>query len=350
MNDIIKSGNRIKHNAFTLAEVLITLVVIGVVAAITIPAVVQNTQDKEYNAMRQKVRTSIGEAFRLISINEENGDNLTTEEFTKTVLPRYLKIMKDCDNASECDFPTKVTRPDGSKLNTIPTTMRTITSPYGVTVESHIHGQYGTYTTTNPTTQRYNNAHFFQTMDGISVMYFYNPYCVFNAKERPYYWDATSAKSEIVRQYSLDTACFWGVYDMNGLKAPNRVGKDIGLFGTFYNGKNAVAHAILPSFGEEKATAELTGGSDHWLRANDYCNTLDGGKKYRLPDVNELSLIFLNRKFVTDTNDNKWFWSGSALPGFAYMRLVHFVAGDRSWHGRTSSNHYVRCVRMDTSG
>lgn len=35
-----------KAKAFTLAEVLITLGIIGVVAALTIPALMQNIQDK----------------------------------------------------------------------------------------------------------------------------------------------------------------------------------------------------------------------------------------------------------------------------------------------------------------
>lgn len=35
-----------KHQAFTLAEVLITLGIIGVVAAITMPTIVAKTQDK----------------------------------------------------------------------------------------------------------------------------------------------------------------------------------------------------------------------------------------------------------------------------------------------------------------
>ncbi len=38
------------NKGFTLAEVLITLVIIGVIAAVTIPVVMQNTQKQEYIA------------------------------------------------------------------------------------------------------------------------------------------------------------------------------------------------------------------------------------------------------------------------------------------------------------
>lgn len=37
-----------KHKAFTLAEVLITLTIIGVIAAITIPSITQDMGKNEY--------------------------------------------------------------------------------------------------------------------------------------------------------------------------------------------------------------------------------------------------------------------------------------------------------------
>ena len=44
----------IKNKAFTLAEVLITLAIIGVVSAIVIPTVVKNYNDRKYNTARLK--------------------------------------------------------------------------------------------------------------------------------------------------------------------------------------------------------------------------------------------------------------------------------------------------------
>ena len=171
----------------------------------------------------QKARASIGEAFRLMSINDEISKDITTANYTKNVLSRYLKLIKTCDNASDCDFPTKVKRPDESVLTNIPTTMTAITTPYSVTVPKYVNDQYSTHSTTNDTTRNYNNAHFFITLDGFHVMFFYNPYCVFNSAEKPYYWTDNTASSDIQRQLSLDIACHWGVYDMNGTKGPNQV-------------------------------------------------------------------------------------------------------------------------------
>lgn len=44
----------IKKQAFTLAEVLITLAIIGIVAALSIPSVISNTQQAEYRTGLKK--------------------------------------------------------------------------------------------------------------------------------------------------------------------------------------------------------------------------------------------------------------------------------------------------------
>uniref|UniRef100_UPI0040253C9A type II secretion system protein n=1 Tax=Candidatus Scatousia sp. TaxID=3085663 RepID=UPI0040253C9A len=51
--------------AFTLAEVLITLGIIGVVAAITLPTINQNRQDNELITQTKKVYADINNAILL---------------------------------------------------------------------------------------------------------------------------------------------------------------------------------------------------------------------------------------------------------------------------------------------
>lgn len=46
---------RLKLKAFTLAEVLITLGIIGVVAAMTLPALINNKQNKELEVLLIKI-------------------------------------------------------------------------------------------------------------------------------------------------------------------------------------------------------------------------------------------------------------------------------------------------------
>ena len=66
------SNNIIKRCAFTLAEVLITLAVIGVVAALTIPTVVHKYQQKQFYTAFMKTYNTLQNAYQM-SI-AENGD------------------------------------------------------------------------------------------------------------------------------------------------------------------------------------------------------------------------------------------------------------------------------------
>ena len=52
-----------KKVAFTLAEVLITIGIIGVVAAMTIPSLLINLQDKQFKAMYKKYYSTLAQAL-----------------------------------------------------------------------------------------------------------------------------------------------------------------------------------------------------------------------------------------------------------------------------------------------
>ena len=60
-----------KNNGFTLSEVLITLVIIGVVAAITVPSVMNNTNKQEYISGYKKMYSTINQVFN--RIKADNG-------------------------------------------------------------------------------------------------------------------------------------------------------------------------------------------------------------------------------------------------------------------------------------
>ena len=68
--------NNIRRVAFTLAEVLITLGIIGVVAAMTLPSLVANYKEKEVITKAKKDYSIITQAFRLAQAEEGvPGDN-----------------------------------------------------------------------------------------------------------------------------------------------------------------------------------------------------------------------------------------------------------------------------------
>ena len=54
-----------KKLGFTLAEVLITLVIIGVIAAMTVPVLMQNTEGQEYRSALKKSISALNQALTL---------------------------------------------------------------------------------------------------------------------------------------------------------------------------------------------------------------------------------------------------------------------------------------------
>ena len=52
-----------KYSGFTLAEVLITLGIIGIVAAMTLPSVINNSRNKQLEAGLKKAYSVIGQAL-----------------------------------------------------------------------------------------------------------------------------------------------------------------------------------------------------------------------------------------------------------------------------------------------
>lgn len=65
-----------KNYGFTLAEVLVTLGIIGVVSAMTIPTLMQNHQKKTYVTQLHKVYNELQQAF-LQYRNDKNAVSLS---------------------------------------------------------------------------------------------------------------------------------------------------------------------------------------------------------------------------------------------------------------------------------
>lgn len=89
-----------KLNAFTLAEVLITLGIIGVVAAMTLPTLVLKYQEKETVTALKKFYSQISQAY-LFAVGEHGtpdlwGLNAASSENMITYIKPYLKFDKIC--------------------------------------------------------------------------------------------------------------------------------------------------------------------------------------------------------------------------------------------------------------
>lgn len=97
------------NHAFTLAEVLITLGIIGVVAAITLPSVMNNIQDAQYKTAYKKAYSTASQAF--VQANADNQmiyspgwSDGPSKVANFSTFKNYFKIAKDCtaSNNSAC--------------------------------------------------------------------------------------------------------------------------------------------------------------------------------------------------------------------------------------------------------
>ncbi len=111
---IIKKG-------FTLAEVLITLGVIGVVAVVTMPILIQKVEERILISQLKQAYAMLNTATRMIVAKEGDlkyldvgtQNSYAGAEKVKKLYEPYLKISKDCGRSAGC-FPQVEYALDGS--------------------------------------------------------------------------------------------------------------------------------------------------------------------------------------------------------------------------------------------
>jgi prepilin-type N-terminal cleavage/methylation domain-containing protein len=87
-----------KKAGFTLAEVLISLAIIGVVAALTIPSVIRNYRAMQYETSLKKAYSDLSKAINLMRYDtgiEITKDNIGNQQF-RTLFKKYFHVIKDC--------------------------------------------------------------------------------------------------------------------------------------------------------------------------------------------------------------------------------------------------------------
>lgn len=106
----------LKSAAFTLAEVLVTLGIIGGVAAMTMPSLIVNYQ-KQQTVTRLKKSYNI--LYQTLVRNEADDNDIiidasaptiqTSIDYVETYLAPYMQIIKKCgtDTTGECEFYAK---------------------------------------------------------------------------------------------------------------------------------------------------------------------------------------------------------------------------------------------------
>ena len=106
---------------FTLAEVLVTLGIIGVVSAMTVPALMQNHQRKTYVTQLHKVYNEMSQAFVQYQ-NDNNALNLKEaglrdNNAVHSFIRNYFKVVQECDTMDNC-FASEYKSLTGNVLTT----------------------------------------------------------------------------------------------------------------------------------------------------------------------------------------------------------------------------------------
>lgn len=98
------SRNLKAKHGFTLAEVLVTLGIIGVVSAMTVPSLMKNHQRQVYVTQLHKVYNEFSQALELY-VSDQRAVNLRETRLynnaagLRNFVQNYLKVTKDCQTS-----------------------------------------------------------------------------------------------------------------------------------------------------------------------------------------------------------------------------------------------------------
>lgn len=261
-----KGVNDTKKVAFTLAEVLITLGIIGVVVALIMPTVINKTKDKQYKAARDKALSTIGNASKNIAVQGNMNDAQNAKDFVNNILRSQIAIAKTCENdeLENCGIPAKYKNLDGYEMS-MPKRVQDLLAVLLMGAPQGESKSYG-----------------FLTGDGYAYNLFYFPECSGN---RP--------TMDIIAS-TLKLVCVNAIYDMNGLRGPNQFGKDIGVVTVFY--PNETVQAVAPM----NEIVHLPDSDFAYPEAQRFCT--EKGK--RLPNFEEGMSIILNLGLIGGSDFN----------------------------------------------
>ncbi len=196
---IIKKG-------FTLAEVLITLGVIGVVAAVTMPTLVTNIQERVRKEQVRTVKYKFTKATDKMNSLGKIGRYNTTMDFVNE-LKNHLSIAKICDkdHLGECWGGESFSNLNGSKTYTV----AELTT--GKNLEALQFNSGGMDTVG------------IVTGDGTPIILTYGKECQALDETKQYTWSVVDGKPET----NATAGCVSMVFDINGAKGPNKLGTDV---------------------------------------------------------------------------------------------------------------------------
>lgn len=293
-------------NAFTLAEVLITLAIIGVVAAMTIPTLLQEYKERQYKIQSTNFQRKFGETLKIMDTQSKLQGYATTEEFVDE-LQNHIKISKVCKtNPMDC-FEKSLKLSDGSVYDA--TNVKTSSDLGRANYNTNIVGlQFG---------------------DGVEALVAYNPqYSNNDATKTVTFTYKQDGKLKLV---NMSTGVVSIVFDTTGAEKPNQVGQDITGVNAMLGGQRSsneptqigpyqvldlgTGYSAIPCISSTGINSEYCGTyseytQDAWAGANKACADLG----MRLPSSAEANAIYayLTQEDYSGINlSDIYYWIGA---------------------------------------
>ncbi len=295
---------------FTMAEILLSLTIIGVVAAITLPSLTGNINERTWNTQRKALFARMSQAVSLMpALNGYGTRNETTENVAETFvtagLSKVLKINNICDNEhlSDCGLPKKLTTLTGSVIDQFPKTFLELCPKFNFEPENNVN----TYKFEDT------KASGFETVNGESIALYYNPACNYE-KLFAQTWGFVNSRPSV---------CANLIYDLNGNKGPNTVGKDIGVMTVLFASDSMV---VAPT---DFKTASST---------NSAPNCKQFGEEYFFADAYNLIAYFVNSRLLLNEEQasahvwasTKSLWQGQLTPVYLIFNSGTFGVDNSS--------------------
>ncbi len=316
--------------AFTMAEILLSLTIIGVVAAITLPSLTGNINERTWNTQRKALYARMSQAISLMpamngygtgSDNESDIQKNATQAFVTSGLAKVLKINNVCDaeHLQDCGITSKMINLKGETISPFPTTLHLMNSKFAISSD-----RYSEVVSIINT-----DAAAFETANGESVLVFYNPYCRSDLDNQ----------AQTARRSSLNCMCVNFVYDLNGTKGPNTVGKDINFISVLYPADSEVV-SVSPVGYARPAMGKQT-------EANKFCQ--ETYSETRAPNYDEGAAVFFNMELIGNLNagdgsTNGVFWTNkpySATNGW----VIQTQDGARTNWNSKELNYSIYCIK-----
>ena len=235
-----------KRFGFTLAEVLITLGIIGVVAAMTIPTLMVDINAKQWSTAKDVFEKKLNESLKTMNTQQTISGHTTTLSFVEE-LSKHYKINKICQNDKLQDCFSETVYWGGGEATPEEVDMTTIKQASHFGLEDWGTELIGV-----------------QFANGVSGLVAYNPACS---------GDPYSNQFE-------GTDCISVLYDVSGSKNPNTSGKDLGNYGTIskLGASNCAFEIDGTCFGAPFQPSPLTAAECNELKATlgiKYCRLND---------------------------------------------------------------------------